>query len=150
MTQPQRIPRDEGTPELRAKRFAVVGRGDPNMAFCELGRLCEQGKLDSDMPTARRMYDAGMTLLSLWRAVYPSSVGSTLGQFMPSGSADFDSDTAEYDLKDLTKYFGPTRSMILHATRDCVVYDKVLEGGKLKKLRKGLNLIIDWQKARRG
>ena len=152
MTKPQRIPRterDEGTPELRMKRFTVVQGGDPNMAFCELGRLCERGILDQDMPTARRMFDAGMTVAAIWAAVFPTKGASTLGQFQPGHSGEFDVDKADADRKSLIKFFGPKRSMMLNAVIDCVFHDERQEGGKLQKLRRGLHLVIDWQKAER-
>lgn len=159
MTKPQRIPRDEGTPEHTAKRLALVvnryaGKAeDPILASSELGRLAAQGYLASGKnwrAESMRMYDAGMELLKLWRSVYPQNIGSTLGRYTPVESVYIDDpDKHEKDLRSLTAYFGNTRSYLLNAVRDCVVYDKVLESGKLQKLRKGLKLIMEWQKGRR-
>lgn len=148
----ERTPRDHGTPELQAKKLAAVINintglaGDPDMSSTELGCMCERGILDQDMPTSRRMYDAGMMLRALWRAVYPEPGASTLGRFMPGDASPDETDRAEIDLKAIIAFFGPKRSMHFRATRDCCVYDRPLFGGKLKKLRRGLNLLIEWQR----
>jgi hypothetical protein len=148
--------KDHGTPELQAKRLASVVNiytnksGDPNMASTELGRLCEQGILDPKPEIARRMYDAGATVLSVWRAVFPTASGSTLGQFMPSATPAMDSTQADIDRKAIIDFFGPRRSKVLSAVINCCFHDKKQEGGKLKKLRRGLNIVIDWQKSKRG
>jgi hypothetical protein len=148
--------KDHGTPELQAKRLASVVNiytrkaGDPNMASTELGRLCEQGILDRKPDIARRMYDAGHTVLSIWQSVFPGRGASTLGQFQPSTGGGFDPIMAETDRISIIQYFGPTRSKILSAVIDCCFHDKKQEGGKLEKLRRGLNIVIDWQKAKRG
>ena len=144
--------RDLGTPELQAKRLASVvniytGKaGNPEMAQSTLGRYCERGILDAKPEVARRMYDAGQTVLAIWRAVFPSQIGSTLGQFAPSGTPSLDSSQADFDRKSIVEYFGPTRTMTLTAVIDCCFHDKEQQGGKLKKLRRGLQMVIDWQK----
>lgn len=151
----KRFDRDHGTPEMQARRLMLVvnnatGKaGDPNMAFCELGRLCEQGLLDPDRGTARRMFDAGQTLLALWQAVFPQRGASTLGRFVPAAGGDFDVERAETDLKSLRAFFGPSRRHVFGCVLNCVAYDERPRGARLATLRDGLHLIIAWQKEKR-
>lgn len=142
--------RDLGTPELQAKRLLSVvnpftGKaGNPDMSTSALGRLCEQGYLHPDYSQARKMYDAGQTFLGLWRAVFPQKIGSTLGQFTPSGSQDLDPEIAAHDLKSLTAFLG-ARGLV-DPIVSCAVYDRFLTGHKLEKLRTALGRVMEWQK----
>ena len=154
MRQSRRERPDYGTPELQAKRLRLVVNsqtgqaGDPAMAESEIGRLHEQGLLDQDPTKSRRMYDAGLTLLALWRAVFPVKGSSTLGRLMPAAGGEYDTERASDDLRSLRKFFGPMNGSAFNAALECVAYDTPQVGTRLALVRDGLTLIVKWQKQR--
>lgn len=84
----QTIAKDEGTPEVQAKRQAAVGTGDPVLAASALGYLLAYEHID------REQYDEALRYRALWTAKF-----GTLGLCNSYGPTASDERLAKLEIK---------------------------------------------------
>lgn len=139
---------DYGTPELRAKRLALVGKADTAFAEHPLGILFARGYLSADHEQSRRMYVAGMEFGVLWGRVFkPPFAESLLAYYTRGGDgAAWDEDTiaeAEIRLRRVATFL--KERQVYDALVNTVIYRR-LNARTLDKLRTALCRLIQFNK----
>lgn len=142
---------DYGTPELRAKRYAMVENGDPALSEHPLGLLMARGLLDHNTETNRHMYDAGIKFGVLWGRVFkPPFAESMLSQFVPGGlGADWTDaklEEANAELKRIRTKLA--RRRVYDALVNCVIYRR-LNHSKIGQLLVALRMLCEPQEMER-